>query len=132
MEGIHTRKARSLVYGYIKNRLEKTDTHVTFLPDQVYVVWFCFTLGNWKCLLSTTLPDGMYYEVTYDKAKECTYIDAYKKFENVSIPDGMSFDADLSAYKSLSSLDEPQKVDLTGTEPDAFDRFLAGEDVAAN
>lgn len=80
-------RAIELVYQHIKNRLEKTDTHIRFGIDEVYPVWFCFTLGNWKALLSTTLPDGMYYEVTYDKHNRATYIDAYKKFENVKIPD---------------------------------------------
>lgn len=80
-------KAKSLVFYYVKNRLEKTDTHVTFGPDEVYVVWFSKTLQNWKALLSTTLPDGMYYEVTYNGDKEETYIDAYKKFENIVVPD---------------------------------------------
>lgn len=80
-------KARRLVFGYIKARLEKTDTHVTFADDEVYVVWFSKTLQNWKALLSTTLPDGMYYEVTYNGDKAETYIDAYKKFDNVCIRD---------------------------------------------
>ena len=79
--------AKSLVFDYVKSRLEKTDTHVTFAPDEVYVVWFAFTLGNWKALISTTLPDGMYYEVTHNAAKAETYLDAYKKFDNVCIPD---------------------------------------------
>ena len=78
-------RAQSLVFDYVKARLEKTDTHVTFALDEVYVVWFAFTLGNWKALLSTTLPDGMYYEVTHNAAKNETYIDAYKKFDNVRI-----------------------------------------------
>jgi len=38
-------------------------------------------------LLSTDLPDGMYYEVTYNGEKKETYVDAYKKFENRVIPD---------------------------------------------
>lgn len=80
-------QARSLVYDYIKARLEKTDTHVEFTPSGVYVVWFAKTLQNWKCLISTTLPDGMYYEVTYNGDKGETYIDAYKKFDNVCIVD---------------------------------------------
>ncbi len=80
-------RAIALVYTYVKDHLEKTDTHVTFGIDEVYIVWFCYTLGGWKSLLSTTLPDGMYYEVTYDKVKRQTYIDAYKKFENMCIPD---------------------------------------------
>lgn len=80
-------KARRLVFEYIKPRLEKTDTHVTFAQDEVYVVWGCKTLQNWKCLVSTTLPDGMYYEITYNGDKQESYIDAYKKFDNVCVPD---------------------------------------------
>lgn len=81
-------KAQQLVFNYVKPRLEKTDTHVTFARDEVYVVWFTFVLGNWKCLLSTTLPDGMYYEVTFNVEKSEYYIDAYKKFDNVCVKDG--------------------------------------------
>jgi len=80
-------KALKLVFEYVKKNLEKTDTHVTFGNDEVYIVWSSFVLKNWKCLISTTLPDGMYYEVTYNADKSETYIDAYKKFENVKIPD---------------------------------------------
>jgi hypothetical protein len=76
---------QKLVFDYVKSHLEKTDTHVTFAQDEVYVVWFCYTLGGWKALVSTTLPDGMYYEVTHNMIKHETYIDAYKKFENVVI-----------------------------------------------
>lgn len=80
-------KARHLVFEYIKPRLEKTDTHVTFAEDEVYVVWFSKTLQNWKVLISTTLPDGMYYEVTHNGDRKETYIDAYKKFDNVCVKD---------------------------------------------
>lgn len=52
---------------------------------EVFVVWNAYILGNAKALLSTTLPDGMYYEVTYNKAKNEIYLDAYKKFENICI-----------------------------------------------
>ena len=80
-------RAQELVFNYIKTRLEKTDTHVDFHLSDVYVVWFCKTLQNWKALVSTTLPDGMYYEVTYNGDKKETYIDAYKKWDNVCIKD---------------------------------------------
>lgn len=80
-------KAKRLVFQHVKDRLEKTDTHVTFEIDEVYIVWFSKTLENWKALLSTTLPDGMYYEVTYNGFKKEAYIDSYKKFENVVVPD---------------------------------------------
>jgi hypothetical protein len=85
MERTFQEQAIQLVFDYIKARLEKTDTHVTFSHDEVYVVWFCKVLLNWKALLSTTLPDGMYYEVTYDGNKDVAYIDAYKKFDNISV-----------------------------------------------
>lgn len=79
--------AKNLVFNYIKAHLEKTDTHVTFRRDEVYVVWFAKTLQNWKVLISTTLPDGMYYEVTHNGDRRESYIDAYKKFDNVVIND---------------------------------------------
>ncbi len=79
-------KARQLVFAYICQRLEKTE-HVTFTPDDVYVVWFCKTLQNWKALISTTLPDGMYYEVTHNGDQQETYIDAYKKCAHVRVVD---------------------------------------------
>lgn len=80
-------RARALVYDFIKDRLEKTDTHVTFGIDEVYTVWFCKTLKNWKALISTTLPDGMYYEVTYNGEAGEAYIDKYMKVENVKVLD---------------------------------------------
>lgn len=79
-------RARHVVFNYVRDRLEKTDTTVeNFTLDDVYVVWGCKTLQNSKALVSTTIPDGMYYEVTYDGNNECFYLDAYKKFENVKI-----------------------------------------------
>jgi hypothetical protein len=36
---------------------------------------------------STTLPDGMYYEVTYNGEMKETYLDAYKKFNNILVSD---------------------------------------------
>lgn len=80
-------KARRIVFDYVKPRLEITDTHITFKPEDVYVVWFCRTLQNWKAMLSTTFPDGMYYEVTYDGDRHVSYVDSYKKWNNVAVYD---------------------------------------------
>lgn len=76
------KSAIEAVENYIHQHLDKSDSTPDF---EVYVVWQCYTLGNWKCLVSSTLPDGMYYEVTYDKTKNAMYLDAYKKFENIEI-----------------------------------------------
>ena len=74
-------KAKEIVKNYANAHIDKTD-NVIIDTDDVYIVWFCKTLQNWKALVSTTLPDGMYYEVTYNGDKNEVYLDAYKKFEN--------------------------------------------------
>ena len=76
--------AKQTVLDYVKAHLDVTDD-VKVSIDDIYVVWFCKTLQNWKALVSTTLPDGMYYEVSYNGDKKEIYLDAYKKFENKCI-----------------------------------------------
>jgi hypothetical protein len=70
---------KKTVREYTEEHLDKTDRKVDF---DVFVVWSCKTLQNSKALLSTTLFDGMYYELTYNGDKKELYLDAYKKFEN--------------------------------------------------
>ena len=74
-------KARKIVMDYFNEHVEKTDD-MKITMDDVYVVWFSKTLQNWKAMVSTTVSDGMYYEVTHNGDKNETYLDAYKKFEN--------------------------------------------------
>lgn len=76
------KKVIEIVRKYVEEHLDKSDRKPFF---DVYVVWQCYILGNAKWLVSTTIPDGMYYEVTYNNAKEEFYLDAYKKFENKRI-----------------------------------------------
>ena len=69
------------VRDYANEHLDKTD-NVQITIDNVFVVWQCKILQNNKALFSTTLYDGMYYELTYNGDKKELYLDAYKKFEN--------------------------------------------------
>jgi Family of unknown function (DUF6275) len=86
IEGTRQDIARTLVAYYFNEHVEKTDgVEIEF--EDTYVVWFSKVLQNWKALVSTTVPDGMYYEVTHNGDKGETYLDAYKKFDNVRIPD---------------------------------------------
>lgn len=79
-------KAIDLVHNYIINHLDKSDPEV---PDfAVFIVWKAKILQNWKWLLASTLPDGMYYELTYNGDKEEYYLDAYRKVENKVIRGG--------------------------------------------
>ena len=77
------------VANYTNDHLDKTDNKV-ITEEDVFVVWLCKTLQNNKALLSTTLFDGMYYEITYNGDKDEAYIDAYKKWENYKIEDVMN------------------------------------------
>lgn len=72
-------RAMQIVVDYISEHLNKSDKVPQF---EVYIVWMCKALQNWKFLISSTLADGMYYELTYNGNKDEWYLDAYKKFEN--------------------------------------------------
>ena len=73
------------VVEYFNSRADKTDKNGSITTDDVFVVWYCKTLQNHKALLSTTVADGMYYEITYNGDKREAYLDAYKKWENKCI-----------------------------------------------
>ena len=76
-------KAIGIVRNYILEHLDKSEP----IPDfTVFTVWKVKALQNWKFLIASTLPDGMYYELTYNGDKQEWYLDAYKKFENRCIP----------------------------------------------
>lgn len=54
--------------------------------DNVFVVWSCKTLQNYKALLSTTVSgDGIYAEYTYNGDKQELYEDVYKKLTNACL-----------------------------------------------
>lgn len=53
--------------------------------SEVYVVWFCYIVGNAKVLISTTRQDHKYYEVTYHLDKKQLHIDSYLKVKHDSI-----------------------------------------------
>ena len=77
-------KAHEIVIDYINRHLDKSDNITEF---DVYTVWKCKALQNWKFLISSTLLDGMYYELTFNGDRSEWYLDAYKKFENRVIPE---------------------------------------------
>jgi hypothetical protein len=80
-------KACDYVYKFIRARLDKSDRPITFPISDVYVVWFTKVLQNWHCLISTTLPDGMYYDVVFDGNKQVVHLIAYKKDANFVFSD---------------------------------------------
>ena len=78
--------AIEMVRNYIIEHLDKSNPNEPRFD--VFIVWKCKVLQNWKYLLSSTLFDGMYYELTYNGDKTEWYLDAYKKFENRVLKEG--------------------------------------------
>ena len=69
------------VVDYFNSHVEKTDNK-KINEDDVFIVRSCKTLQNNKALVSTTVSDGLYYEITHNGDKNETYVDVYKKWEN--------------------------------------------------
>ena len=67
--------------------MDKVSTE-TITADDVYIVWFCKTLQNWKALVSTDKVNvNDYVEVTHNGDKAETYVDVYTKSINRVYPD---------------------------------------------
>ena len=75
-------EAKSIVREYIESHIDHTNPDA---ESTIFVVWQCQILQNFKCLISTTLPHGMYFELTYDGEKKAWYFDVYRKVENREI-----------------------------------------------
>lgn len=65
-----------LTRDYIISQLEKDKINQEF---EVYIVWKCKTLQNWKYLTASTINDGKYYELTFDGNNKKWYFDEYLK-----------------------------------------------------
>ena len=60
-----------------------------FLADSahqkdVFIVWYCKTLQNWKALAGI-YGRNEYFELTYNGDKKELYLDVYKKSKNICL-----------------------------------------------
>ncbi len=78
---IFLKLCKEMVVDYFNKNVDKTDNYI-IKEENTYIVWSCKTLQNNKALVSTNVPDGMYYEITYNGDKGEIYLDAYKKVKN--------------------------------------------------
>lgn len=76
-------RAKEVVVNYYNEQ----HSYTKIANDDVFIVWFCKTLQNWKVLVGTTIPEGKYYEVTHNGDKHETYLDVYQKLDNICISD---------------------------------------------
>ena len=75
-------QALMIIRDYVEKNLDKSQPVPEF---DVFIVWQCKTLQNWKFLLGTTLQDQRYYELTYNGDKKEWYLDDYVKIKNTVI-----------------------------------------------
>lgn len=76
--------AKFQVLQMAKEGLDPTD-NVKISMDDVYVVSHSYILGNQKAMISTTLSDGKYYEVTYNFEKNEMYVACYVRLKQNKI-----------------------------------------------
>lgn len=75
-----------LVEWYNNNQIDEDMIELKINLSDVFVVWSCKTLQNYKALLSTTVDgDGIYAEYTFNGDKGELYEDVYKKLSNKCI-----------------------------------------------
>lgn len=77
-------QAKLLVMEYFNRK--QTSAELLITTDEVHISWFSKTLQNWKALLITRAPNGIYYEITYNGDDKEAYIDVYQKIDNVVVP----------------------------------------------
>jgi len=75
-------QARALVFDVINAELGPNEW---IEQEDIFVVWFCKTLKNWKALFSTTWTGAPYYEVTHNGDTGQTYVDIYTKDRQVIV-----------------------------------------------
>lgn len=56
----------------------------TVEPEDMFIVWFCKTLQNWKAIVSGRNIEE-FIEVTHNGNRNETYVDVYYKTKNVCI-----------------------------------------------
>ena len=76
------KKCKEIVVNYFNSQADSTDKNGKITEENVFIVWSVKVLQNNKALVSTTISDGMYYEITYNGDKKEIYVDAYKKWKN--------------------------------------------------
>ena len=79
------RKAINAARTVLFNELEYNANEIK--PEDMYIVWFCKTLQNWKAMVSG-VHIKEYIEVTYNGDKKETYVDVYQKACNQCLKDG--------------------------------------------
>jgi Family of unknown function (DUF6275) len=67
------------------NRRKSSETPLLEIDD-IFIVSSFSLLDNWKVTISSNVVKGLIWMVTLDKRRSMTYIEVYKKINNIRIP----------------------------------------------
>lgn len=74
--------------------------------DEIFLVYFSYIIGGWKCELATGAHPGFLYQITHNVQFVENYLDVYQKRSNsVYIDDGL-------VMKEISSKEAPSRPDV--------------------
>ena len=82
----HSKRACELVRELV-NDITNKGQYPNGIDFKVYIIACTYILGNEKYWISTDLPDGKYFEVTYNDDKKEFYVDVYVRVINKKIED---------------------------------------------
>lgn len=68
---------KDAIYGYYMGEVNK---------QQIQIVWFNYTLRNYKALFMAKHTDNLYFECTWNSDKKELYTDIYEKQHKLTIP----------------------------------------------
>lgn len=77
----HQQRAIGAVRSFVDSTINKGE-YPNGLSYKVYIVACSYILGNEKYWISTDIPDGKYFEVTYNATKNELYLDVYVRVHN--------------------------------------------------
>jgi hypothetical protein len=84
----HERQAHKAVRDFMEDTRDKGQYPEGLPLYTVVTVAASYILGNEKYWITTDIPDGRYYECTYDAGKDEMYVDAYVRIHNEAIKIG--------------------------------------------
>jgi hypothetical protein len=67
----------------VKNYYREID--IDLFLDDIFIVWSCKTLQNYKTILATNYKDKLLFEFTWNGNENEGYLDIYDKIENIKI-----------------------------------------------
>lgn len=80
-------RARRILATYLNNRKDKFKFNYDLSPEEVFVVWKCKTIQNYKYVLisTATAMSHCIFELTFNGDKNEWYIDHYQKVNKVVV-----------------------------------------------